>query len=296
MKTINRIFRKINHAFEVGDVMKELLQSIAALSSLSNNSLYANARLIISCDLAAATASTPYGPDNICCFLENEQMLYAVDKGLADTQLTALAAQTQTFMGHTKPWCILEGGGMAGKTLEDARLAHLAHYKAKRESHNNKKGPTKLTVMPAGGSAFTVKGNPNALAAYIASQTGKSVGIATKAKFVGLASNDVSDALADVESLEINTWIVLEEELWFSIDWTECTAESMLSSTTAPFDTYPFYLDLGATVYISPNTPNFDVLMPIVHKPIWGVGGSMISVTAIGKMCLHLANGSHSYA
>lgn len=136
-KTIDRIFKKINHAFDVGAVTKELLQSIAALSSLSDNSLYASAQSIISRDLAAATATAPYGPDEIRRFLENEQTLYAADKGMTDSQPTALAAWTpnrrdnlicnsckaqgrSTFTGHTKPWCILEGGGMAGKSIEEA--------------------------------------------------------------------------------------------------------------------------------------------------------------------------------
>ncbi|KAG6874761.1 hypothetical protein C0992_006665 [Termitomyces sp. T32_za158] len=146
-KMIDRIFEKINCAFDVGDVMKDLLQSIAALSSLSDNSLYANARSIISRDLAAATAAMPYGPDDIRRFLENEQTLYAANKGMSDTQPTALAARATgrwddlvcdgcksrgrpVYTGHTKPWCILEGSGMAGKTLEDARTARLAYYKA----------------------------------------------------------------------------------------------------------------------------------------------------------------------
>ncbi|KAG5725581.1 Copia protein [Termitomyces sp. T112] len=309
-KTIDRIFEKINCAFDVGDVTKELLQSIATLSFLSDNSLYANTRSIISRNLAAATASTPYGPDDIRRFLQNEQTLYAADKGMADTQLTALAAWTQSkrddlvcdnckscgqpvFTGHTKPWCILEGGGMAGKTLEDARVARLAHYKAKRENHDKKKGPTKLTVTPAGGSAFTVEGDPDALAAYIASRTSKSADVAVKTEFAGLAADNVPDALVDVESLEIDTWIALEEEPQVSIDWTECTTESTLSSAAAPFDTYPFYLDSGATVHISPNAPDFNTLTPILHKPIRGVGGSTISATAIGKIRLRLANGSY---
>ncbi|KAG6898666.1 hypothetical protein C0993_005291, partial [Termitomyces sp. T159_Od127] len=97
---------------------------------------------------------------------------------------------------HTKLWCIL---------VDDTRVACLAHYKAKRENHNKKKGPAKLTVMLAGGTTFTVKGNPDALVVYIASQTGKSISAAAKTEFAGLASDDVPDDFATAESLEINT-------------------------------------------------------------------------------------------
>lgn len=64
-KMIDMIFEKINRTFDVSDVTKDLLKSIAALFSLSDNSLYTSMWLIISHDLAAATATTPYSPDNI---------------------------------------------------------------------------------------------------------------------------------------------------------------------------------------------------------------------------------------
>ncbi|KAG6895130.1 hypothetical protein C0992_003035 [Termitomyces sp. T32_za158] len=50
-------------------------------------------RSIISRDLAAATAATPYRPDEIRCFLENKQTLYAADRGPADPQPATLAAR-----------------------------------------------------------------------------------------------------------------------------------------------------------------------------------------------------------
>ena len=34
------------------------------------------------------------------------------------------------YTGHTKPWCILEEGGMADRTLDKARTTCIVHYKA----------------------------------------------------------------------------------------------------------------------------------------------------------------------
>lgn len=75
-------------------VMKELLKSIAALSSLSDNTLCMSTRLIILCDLAAAMSLVLYRPEEICCFLKNEETLYAVDKAVSDFTPTALVVQS----------------------------------------------------------------------------------------------------------------------------------------------------------------------------------------------------------
>ena len=78
------------------------------------------------------------------------------------------------------------------------------------------------------------------------------------------------------------------------IDWKTLTMTKVtLSSTTTTPDIYPFYLDSGATIHISPNATDFVSLTPIPNKSIQGVGGSAIFVTAIGKMDLRLADGSH---
>ncbi|KAG6878935.1 hypothetical protein C0992_006510, partial [Termitomyces sp. T32_za158] len=169
-------------------------------------------------------------PDDIHYFLENEQTLYAADMNTLDTHSAVLAARLTArstdlvcdackskgqvnYTGHTKPWCILEGGGMAGKTIDEARTARVAHYKAKRENHDKKRGTTKLTFPLASGSAFTVEGNASTLAAYLASQMGKVLETTPKAEFAGLASDAIPGQLVDVESLEIDAWLALEEEL-----------------------------------------------------------------------------------
>lgn len=71
MKMADDIIGKIDRAFEAGDVTKELIQSIAILSSLSDK-LYTHIRSIISCDLTSAVDTTEYGPTEIRHFLEGE--------------------------------------------------------------------------------------------------------------------------------------------------------------------------------------------------------------------------------
>lgn len=310
-KTIDRIYEKINRMFDVGTVTKDLLQSIAALFSLSDNSLYASARSIISRDLAAATAAMSYGPDKIRRFLENEQTLYAAERGMPDPQPTVLATRSMTrrdelvcdacktrgrtnYTGHTKLWCILEGGGMAGKMLDEAKAAHVAHYKARKDNREKKKGATRLTITPAGGSVFTVEGDAEALAAYIAAQTNKVPGTAPKAEFAGLAADMVPTSLEDAETLEFDAWIALEEESVTIADWKDHALQTVTETTlTSATTTHPLYLDSGATIHISPDATDFISLKPIPNKSIRGVGGSTILATAIGQIRLCLANGSY---
>lgn len=104
---------------------------------------------------------------------------------MSDTQPTVLAMKTTNwwdnlvcdscksqgrpvYTGHTKLWCILDGGEMAGKMLDEAQMAWLSYYKTWRDNCNKKKETMKLTITPAGGSAFTVEGDLSALAVYIA--------------------------------------------------------------------------------------------------------------------------------
>ncbi|KAG6885835.1 hypothetical protein C0992_004874 [Termitomyces sp. T32_za158] len=69
--------------------------------------------------------------------------------------------------------------------------------------------------MPAGGSAFTLEGDPETIAAYLAMK-GASARSDTlpKQEFAGLAADTVpmTSSLVKVEDLEIYAWIMLEEE------------------------------------------------------------------------------------
>ncbi|KAG6885463.1 hypothetical protein C0995_009265 [Termitomyces sp. Mi166 len=63
-KTVDAIFEKIKHAFDAGDVTKDLLKSIAILSTLSDKS-FSHLRSIISHDLGHTGSTVKYGPAEI---------------------------------------------------------------------------------------------------------------------------------------------------------------------------------------------------------------------------------------
>ena len=305
-KTMDSIIEKIDRAFDAGAVTKELIQLIAILSALSDRS-YAHIQSIISRDLTAAGDVTKYGLKEIRRFLEGEQTLINADKANpVDVVLAATPTAKNSkyaklvcegcklrgrsnFTGHTLPWCILDGGGMAGKTVEESRAARIAHFKAKEK--DKKKASSKVTITPSGGSAFTLEGDPDFVAAYIAARETATTPTA-KAEFVGLMSDALPTAtFVEVEEMEFDAWVVLEEELEpGTCGQHDRGNETVLTSVS--LNTLPFYLDSGATVHITPNPSDFTSLTPIPERPIRGVGGSTIVATAIGKICLHTKNGS----
>ncbi|KAG5725296.1 Copia protein [Termitomyces sp. T112] len=306
-KTADTIIQKIEHAFEAGEVTKELLQSIAILSALSDKS-YAHICSIISWDLTATGNIKVYGPTKIRCFLEGEQMLIDADKS-SSTDIVLAAVQTLkhskyarlmcdgcksrsrlNFTGHTQLWCILEGGGMAGKTMEESRAACLASFRVRDK--DKKKSNSRITVMPSGGSTFTIKGDLDFIATYMAAREGQTMQPA-ETEFVGLAFDALpsTGSIDEVEMLEFDTLIVLEEELRAGIHWDDHTnhnqgSKEALSSYTIPLETLPFYLHSGATVHISPDSSDFTSLTQIAEHSIHGIGGSTIAATGIGKIRL----------
>ncbi|KAG6895396.1 hypothetical protein C0992_001496 [Termitomyces sp. T32_za158] len=222
-KTVDTIFEKIDHAFDAGEVTKDLLKSIAVLSaSLRKIHLHS----IISRNSGQAGGMVKYGPTEIRQYLEGEQTLLEADRATSapqDTDLTAVTAKSflgskltcsackarrrpvHTYTGHTALWCILDGVGMSGK-----KKARLAHYENVRKEKG--KWTRKVTFTPAGGSAFTLEGDSETIAAYLAAK-GMTTGSPLKQEFAGLTSDTIpsASALAVVEDLEIDAWIVLDQ-------------------------------------------------------------------------------------
>lgn len=301
------IFAKIDWAFDTAEVMKELLKSIAILSALSDKS-YTHIQSIISCDLATMADVEKYGPMEIRCFLEGEQTLIDADRGspasTTDPTPTVLAVNGlkyeklictgyksrnhPNYMGHTVQWCILEGGGMEGKTIEKLRKARIAKAKEK------KKTTLKFTITPTGGSAFTIEGDSNTIAAYITSQGKPTTSL--KNEFTGLASDVLpsSASIEDIEDLEFDMLIVLEEEIRIILipNIEDTQTERVYASAIIPITKLPFYLDLCATIHISPDASDFTYLKTIPDCSIRGVGGLTITATRIGSICLHTNTGA----
>ncbi|KAG5724824.1 hypothetical protein E4T56_gene12595 [Termitomyces sp. T112] len=125
------------------------------------------------------------------------------------------------------------------------------------------------------------------------------------AGFAGLVTDEVPAGLNEVEW---EGWMaIIEEEIepMASVDWQEYShkVNQPCPTTIAPLNQdletvlattaeHPFFVDLGATVHISPCKSNFLTLQPITPKAIKGVGGSAISACGIGCIQLRTAEGT----
>lgn len=166
------------------------------------------------------------------------------------------------FTGHTLSWCILEGGEMAGKTIEESCKACIAHFN--KQKSKDKKKTMQLTITSFGGSAFMVEGDSDNIAIYFTSQEVKTTPTA-KPEFVGLASDMIpgTATIAEVEALEFDSLIALEKECMIDQSNHNQKNEITLSSLIQPIEPSPFYLDSGVMIHISPNSSNFTSLKPI---------------------------------
>jgi hypothetical protein len=128
--TASQIRTAISRAFEMGQLTQDLFTCIALLNSLSE---FSHLRSMITHDLSESTASTPYTSAHIFTLLENEQWIIASDQ--KRTEATVLAAQNlqpkrTTILcsnckkpGHVPNYCVANGGGMAGKSIDEAKEA-----------------------------------------------------------------------------------------------------------------------------------------------------------------------------
>jgi GAG-pre-integrase domain len=115
------------------------------------------------------------------------------------------------------------------------------------------------------------------------------------------SSNDlIYVSMSDADRFEYNTLFMNNHSA--SVNWHKrrrtvstgnCLVASMNTNarTTLSAQAEPFILDSGATIHISLDASNFFELKPVPPRTIKGIGGSSISATGIGKICLQIAKG-----
>ncbi|KAF8806708.1 hypothetical protein BYT27DRAFT_7028518, partial [Phlegmacium glaucopus] len=135
---VRQITEDISRAFDMpGGLSKDTLICIALLSALSDG--HDHLRAIIQRDLQNATIDRPFLPHHIASYIASDTQLLLGDASRANapsgsstialTARPASKAQEPVICSncgkehHTDPYCILPGGGMAGKTIEESRAA-----------------------------------------------------------------------------------------------------------------------------------------------------------------------------
>ena len=118
--------------WNMGTPSRDLFLCILMINGLSGE--FTDIRSSLARELAKATTDQPYKPTDICQALDIEQQLISGDRKGRDVVLTAQSGQSRRGCtsltcsnckkeGHLSEYCISEGGGMAGKSIEDSRAA-----------------------------------------------------------------------------------------------------------------------------------------------------------------------------
>ena len=297
----------VKRAFTAGELTCDVITCLVFLRGLDS---LPNLQSVVNHNLSMATKEKPYKPSDIMRLLENEQRLRDSGRSAASSLSTALTARANPSaptcsnckkQGHTADYCIAQGGGMAGKSLDESRRAQReAKLKGKKSSTQpnkgvSQKGKQTVTMTYPDGRTFI---------AYI--DNNDTAPEANSTEFAGLASVDghTVETSDDLSIVEYDGWLALEEEK-ASIDWNDksripdlaalsITPDDCYSATALSLETHPFYCDTGATVHISPEKSDFYNLRPVgSSRVVKGVGGSSISAIGIGDIKLRIARGAH---
>ena len=272
-------------------------------------------------DMQAVMMEAPFLSEQVMAYLEQDLQLLLRDEQCTGTaNAIALSAQSThkhggmyssplcsncKHPGHTANWCIHTGGGMAGKSIEEAQAACRKAAKDKSEKSKDSKDPKQkisLSFKDVNGHAFI---------AYINTDTVTATSSTTTTEHANLAAVDdtpslnIPASLNTIETVEYEGWLACLDKPVVSIDWAKfCNDINNSSAIIAALhqthhtpitslDTCPFYLNFGASFHISLESSDFLSLHSITSKAIKGVGGSSIMVTRIGNIKLYIAQGTY---
>jgi len=326
MTVIDDICVLMDRAFAMGEISNDTLINFAILQSYSN---YQEIQLDIQRLLRTATKTVPITRSEIRAIVQERVDLMSDANSSAPTSI-ALAARstpknnksrTTNYCtgckqpGHTHPYCIREGGGMAGKTIEESKAQRRKDYEASRgkgTGNSSGGGAARIAVThtDTSGKAYISYVDPGVLQqtaenpayANLASINTDEVVLSTDEleyrAFPVYMSPGVDDKLA-----ELPTWMTLDGDIKSSVDWNvysrpvdlaaiSTSAPNQAERTTISLIDFPFHLDSGATTHISPSRNDFLSLRPIASRPVRGVGGSSIFAVGIGIIRLRIAHGA----
>ena len=299
----------LNRAFEMQNgIDKDTFICIVTLQALGTG--LDHSRAIIQRDMSSSSKSSPYTPDNLIKFMEQEyQMLMGDKQRCAKSDTIALAAQTSSKgkqaltcsnckrSGHTALWCIRPGGGMAGKTIEESKNARRKDKDSKPGSTTSSTTPStsaarvQVSVKGQDGRAYLMFTDPSSLTPVIDSTQ-------QPKEFAGIASISADSITTD--DIEYHGFIAaIQEELTepegeyrANVDWNSYskTVDAADISTSSPYsnvlistDVSPFFVDSGASSGISPYKSDFANLRPFTRQ-VKGIGGSIIDAYGIGDI------------
>jgi transposase InsO family protein len=178
--------------------------------------------------------------------------------------------------GHKAEHCIAIGGGMAGKTLDEAR-------EAARNANRATNGKSRRLESNTANTATTQTLPTNTATIVLNGQT------------FTLTPSNAQPPNADNNRALITMPPYDEDEYIAVIATTDASkqpdyAYAEPSPITRSID-LPFILDSGATCHISPEASDFTTLNPIPRRPVKGLAGAAVYAIGIGDIELRVTGG-----
>jgi len=181
LAVVRKIHDDIQRAFDMpGGLSKDAFSCIVLLTMLGDG--HEHTRAIILRDMQAATTDKPFLPRHIFSYLDSDtQLLLGTTATSTSATAIALAAKTPPRNrvstvtcgnckkpGHTDPYCISPGGGMAGKTIEESKTARKRDREAGKTPSittiSSSKPKQRVQFTTAAGQAYVVEVDDDFLA------------------------------------------------------------------------------------------------------------------------------------
>ena len=277
-KTIDKAANLVHRAYTMNSangLAEETFLSIIALNALGKE--HEAIQFQLQDHLQQATPQSPFSFTQIQAFLEDKQRLIDVNKRQNNPTATpssiALSAQDTNNIilcsncgkrGHKDRYCISQGGGMAGKTIEESKTQHRLNKEASRlktrapgtSSASSQK--VRIPYKDANGQVLILEVDVNIFQAIPAS---------TSASFAGIASTPVPTEPYSTEALELEGWMAtydVKSLPEITLPSVPITSKDFVLSTCNQasvgfklIDSMPFKFDSGASAPISPIREDF---------------------------------------
>ncbi|KAF8881440.1 hypothetical protein BD779DRAFT_1473363 [Infundibulicybe gibba] len=296
----------------------ECVLNLIALSSPEMR----NVRDAVTNGIAAASKDKPYAVSQIHARLDMEQKVLTSEgskplEAHAARNSTAPARKTVTCSNCKRPhhdaeFCIKPGGGMAGRTVQDAQAASRAKKGLPPKASTSATPATSSSdvLRDAKGRAFAVDastGRAYFLDADPAAPAAPAPDVAHVASLAAdpvdtLVSPLVADSMTPADLMEY-AWLAAHDSLSASVDWAVNSRSADFGGWTganiaaaagrSPISSLdvPFLLDSACSTHISPDRADFFSLHPVSGRLVHGVGGSSIRAVGIGSIKLSLGKG-----
>ena len=309
-KTIDKAADLVRRAYAMNSadgLAEETFLSIIALNALGKE--HEAIQFQLQDRLQQATPQSPFSFTQIRAFLEDKQHLIDANKHQNNPASTpssiALSAQnTQANnlvlcsncgkCGHQDKYCISQGGGMAGKTIEESKAQRRINKdtsKMKSRTLGTSSGSSQKVCIPykdANGQALILKVDANVFQALPAP---------TSASFAGIASAPTPTESYSTETLEMEGWMASYDvrnlpnitlpSMPITTEDFVLSAYNQASMGYKLIDSIPFKFDSGASAPISLIRKDFINYRSVTPHDVRGLGGVVVQAVGIGNIVIH---------